>query len=192
MAFFRVSAFLLFGVLFVWPGLSKGDPLNPSSLFRFYAMVEVNGEAVQPESGNAYTVVITREDGSHFEPAVVDSLVNQHHPTGLAFANLELSLTENDIHAGDTVIFQVYWAGSKLLVNEPEGGRCTIPLDPGGDTQTLILSTLSGPTTPDCLTPSDVEEQVATAIAQWDVGGDGRIGLEEAIRALQVVACIRR
>ncbi|MGE0084116.1 MAG: hypothetical protein AB7S75_06810 [Desulfococcaceae bacterium] len=39
--------------------------------------------------------------------------------------------------------------------------------------------------------PSPCEEAVKTERARWDVNGDDKIGLEEAIRALQVVSGIR-
>ena len=38
------------------------------------------------------------------------------------------------------------------------------------------------------LTQEDLDLEIANAITAWDVGGDGKIGIEEAIRALQVVS----
>jgi hypothetical protein len=41
------------------------------------------------------------------------------------------------------------------------------------------------------LTQSDLDQAIATAIAIWDVEGDGKVGLPEAIRALQTVSGFR-
>jgi hypothetical protein len=41
------------------------------------------------------------------------------------------------------------------------------------------------------LTQQDLDQAVAEAIENWDIGADGLIGLSEAIRALQVVSDVR-
>ena len=41
------------------------------------------------------------------------------------------------------------------------------------------------------LNQGDLDQSVADAIANWDVNGDGKIGLEEAIRALQITSGVR-
>jgi hypothetical protein len=39
-----------------------------------------------------------------------------------------------------------------------------------------------------CYSEDELNAAVEEAIRQWDAGGDGRIGLEEAIHALRVVS----
>jgi hypothetical protein len=193
MAYFRVCALVVFGILSGWPASSLADSLAPN-LVRVYVLLEVNGKPVTQETGSAYTVVATREDGTHFEPAVVDSLV---HPVGgnSCYAELDIPIHRprdpTGVLPGDVVRFHVYWAGSKLLLNEPENGYWTVPGDAQGDTRALNILALSGPSAPVCITQSEVDQQIADAIAQWDAGGDGRVGLEEAVRALQVVCGLR-
>ena len=41
------------------------------------------------------------------------------------------------------------------------------------------------------LNQGDLDQAVADAIANWDVNGDGKVGLDEAIHALQVVSGVR-
>lgn len=190
MAFWRGCTWGLLVLLLGWPGISAGDSLRPN-IVRVYVLLEMNGETVLPEMGPAYDVVAIRENGTHFEPPVVDSLIHVSSG-GDAYAILDIPLGDDGgLSSGDTVIFHVYWSGSKLLVGEPSGGRWTIPAEAGGDTRSLNILTISGPGAPVCLTQADLDRQVAEALRPWDVGADGRVGLEEAIRALQIVAGMR-
>ena len=45
--------------------------------------------------------------------------------------------------------------------------------------------------TPTCYSKEQLDAAVAAERQKWDANGDGKIGLEEAIRALQIVSGVR-
>ncbi|MFP4420519.1 MAG: hypothetical protein ACLFRG_08235 [Desulfococcaceae bacterium] len=174
----------LAGVSFCW-----ADP-PPSAPFAVHGDLYLNGQQiVGAEAFAAYTVVATREDKTHFEPSVVGNFDK-------GFFTLKIPVqqggTPREAAArGDKILLHVYWMGYKLLVTEPAEAKVTV--GSSGDVFIQDIWAMTGPGQemgcPDgCYSEDELNAAVEEAIQRWDAGGDGRIGLEEAIHALRVVS----
>jgi hypothetical protein len=184
---FGVMVSALWFVLFAGVSFSLADP-PPSPPFSIRGDLYVNDKQIGAEAGAAYTIVATREDRTHFEPSVVGDLEK-------GFFVLDIPVKTGGAPAGaaargDKILLHVYWMGYKLLVTEPVKARVTV-----GNSGMFIqhIKAITGPGQeigcPDgCYTEEELNAAVEEAIRRWDAGGDGRIGLEEAIHALRVVS----
>ncbi len=181
---FGVMVFALWLGLFggVSLGIAESPPTMPCSV-RGY--LYVNDKQIGAEAGDAYTIVATREDRTHFEPSVVGDL-------GEGFFILDIPVQTGGAPAdaaapGDKILLHVYWMGSKLLVTEP--AEATVPVGTSGEVLIQNIRTMTGPgEVGRFYTREELDAAVAEAVERWDAGGDGRIGLEEAIHALRVVS----
>lgn len=180
-------------VFALWLGLFGGVSLGiaespPSVPFSVRGYLYVNDKQIGAEAGDAYTIVATREDRTHFEPSVVSDLGE-----GFFILDIPLRMGGTPVEAaaqGDKIRLHVYWMGHKLLVTEPAEAKVTV-----GSSGVFIqnIRAMTGPGQvigcPDgCYTEDELNAAVEEAIRRWDAGGDGRIGLEEAIHALRVVS----
>lgn len=179
----RVFGFVL-GVVLLWgPAPGQADP-PPFPPFSIRGHLTVNGIPVFADTGAAYIVTATREDRTHFEPSVVCDL-------GEGYFRLDIPVRQSGSTAdgaipGESLLLHVYWRGSKLLVTAPAGAMATV--GGSGEVRYLDIAAMTGPGTPQYYTQEELDAAVAEAVRRWDAGGDGRIGLEEAIRALRIVS----
>lgn len=87
---------------------------------------------------------------------------------------------------GEPAVIHVYRDGTPLTVTNPPGGRIIVGNE-GSSTQ-IDLTVQTNAVDEILYTEEAVNRMIEDAVSKWDAGGDGVIGLPEAIRALMVVA----
>ncbi len=171
---------------------------------RIAGTVVVNGELIAYDNDVVYTVSITRDDMTSFPEDVIECNeceIGDSYKEGDPFPDrdrymitLERYDEENHpggVMPGDVVVIHLYNQCSELIITSPEEGRILI------DERNRIEVNIEAVSIPGPLMYS--QEQLDQAIAdavknerqKWDMKNDNRIGLEEAIRALQVVSGCR-
>lgn len=184
---FGVMAVALWLALFAVVSFSLADP-PPNPPFSIRGHLYINGEKIGPERMAAYTIVATREDRTHFEPSVVNDLEDDKF-----ILNVPVQQGGSPPEAavrGEKILLHIYWMGYKLLVTDPAEAKVTV--GSSGDVVIRDIRAITGPgqvvgCAPGCFTEEELNAAVEEAVRQWDAGGDGRIGLEEAIHALRVL-----
>lgn len=137
----------------------------------------VNDKIVSHENDTAYTFVITRENSMPFTPAAEDKDgLNMFNQYLIDIPIYEPNDQAGGANPGDIGIVNVYKNGSKLLVTSPPGGYFVV--NEGGSQINIDIKAITGPGDDDCKWKA------------WDANNDGKIGLEEAIQALQIVSGI--
>lgn len=157
-------------------------PLQP---FIIAGTISVNGSPVTSDTDDTYLLVVTNENLIPFSPAAEDrdGLREEYETYNISIPIYDKNRQPDGAVPGETAIINVYRNGSKLLVTKPWGGR--IVVGNSSERAEINIETLTGPTDEGC------ENSVAAERRRWDANNDNRIGLEEAIRALQVVSGIR-
>ena len=143
----------------------------------------VNNKTVTNQNDTGYTFSVTREDSRAFIPAAEDNDgLNKYNNYLIDIPIYEPYDQTGGARPGDIGIVNVYKDGSKLLVTSPPGGYFVV--NEGGTEIRIDIKAVTGPNTNDCQDEID-------KLKILDVHGDGKIGLEEVIQALQIVSGIR-
>ncbi len=164
----------------------------PPQPFIIAGTLKINGSQVSHDDGNTYIVIATDQNSMPFSPAAEDrdGLREEYDTYHISIPIYhEISQPDGAV-PGETAILHVYKNGSKLLVTSPYGGRITV--GKAADMSEVNIEAITGPSSGACYSEEDMDAAVKAAVKKWDAGEDGRIGLEEAIRALQVVSGIRQ
>ncbi|QTA78346.1 Uncharacterized protein dnl_05680 [Desulfonema limicola] len=140
---------------------------------RIGGTLTVNDKIITHENESDYIFIVTRENSMPFVPAAEDKDgLNKYNNYLIDIPIYEPSDQKGGAKPGDIGIINVYKNNSKLLVTSPPGGFFVVNEE--GTQIQIDIKAVTG--------PGDDNK--------WDVGGDGRIGLEEAIQALQIVSGI--
>lgn len=130
---------------------------------------------------------VSRTDGTDFDPVAEDAdglNSRDHYVIDIPIYNAREQT--GGALSGDTAIVRVLVDGRELNVVSPPSGRIIV-----GNSGSITLVDLVVQDTEDgeiLYTQSQLERAVRSAVETWDVGGDGVIGLREAIRALMIAA----
>ncbi|MCP4344158.1 MAG: hypothetical protein GY795_01355 [Desulfobacterales bacterium] len=138
-------------------------------------------------NSDEYVFVVTAENGLEYFPEAEDSdgldeLTSQYQLQIETYEKNDQYIVANP---GDTAIIHVYKNGRELEVVSPYGGRITVG-EQGVNTK-IDLIVVDKPDTV-LYTKEEVDSAVEEVIREWDVNGDSKIGLEEAINALRVIS----
>ncbi len=186
----KIISIICLCLLFDSPACLWGASWPPQP-FIIAGTLKINGTQVISEDGNTYIIIATGEDSIPFSPAAEDrdGLREDYNTYHITIPIYSESSQPDGAVPGETAILTVYKNGSKLLVTSPSGGRITV--GKSAETMMVNIEAISGPSAGSC-SQEEIEAAVKAAIKKWDVGEDGRIGLPEAIRALQTVSGIRQ
>ena len=177
----KVSVFIP-GLFIVMGTVSTALPESPPELpYRVGGQIYIKGEA-EPISQQveAYRVVISRTDMTSLNPPAqdTDGLDNIENNYLLEIKALDETHAPGGALADEELVIHVYKDGTEMTVLEPVDGRITMGSTGANDVIDLKIQPPSG--------PGPGEDPL-----QGDINGDGRIGLEEAIHALQVTSGIK-
>jgi len=110
------SFFLLFALSFPITSYAIGPPA------RIYGTISVNGSMLTQDTDTGYSIVVTRSDGSHYQPVILDN-------DGLTetYYVIDLTLDSPDgPNTNDTALLRVYRKGTALTVISPANGEFTV------------------------------------------------------------------
>jgi len=145
---------------------------------RIGGTLTVNNNLITRDNDAGYTFIVTRENSNLFIPAAEDKDgLNKYNNYIIDVPVYEPSDQAGGAKPGDIGIINVYKDGSKLLITSPPGGYFVVNEE--GTQIQIDLKAITGPGDDDCKCKA------------WDVKGDGIIGLEEAIHALQIISGIK-
>jgi hypothetical protein len=174
----------LVGYLFL-PAVAGALPPQPP--FRIGGLFTVNGTQVNGNTDTGYKIIVTREDLTEFKPAAEDKDgLNTYNWYNIDVPTYNATDQPTGAKPGDILIIHVYKDNSKLLLTSPFDGHITAGNK--GDICQIDIEALTGPTHDACYTKAQLDEAVNQALIPWDMKGDRKIGLEEAINALQIVS----
>ena len=123
----------------------------------------------------AYEPAAEDNDGlNHLDYYVVDIPI--YHPTEQPDGAIP----------GEPAVIRVYRDGTPMTVTTPPGGRIIVGNE--GSSIQIDLTVQTNAVDEILFTEEEVNRMIEDAVSKWDAGGDGLIGLPEAIRALMVVA----
>lgn len=138
-----------------------------------------------------YVVFITRRDGTLIEGNNTQAKLGDGKE--MYFIDIPMYDPENQpngLREGDTIIIHVHNGCAELPVIGPEGGELTVGA-PGEWIIPVDIQAEYGLGSHRVYTREELDQAVEAAVSVWDVNKDGKIGLQEAIRALQVVSNVR-
>ena len=160
----------------------------PPLPFIIAGTLTVNGIRVTAETDEGYLIIVTDENQIPLSPAAEDrdGLRQEYETCNISIPIYHESSQPGGAVPGKTVIINVYRNGSKLLVTNPWGGKI-VAGEPGG-TAMIDIEAMTGPAVP---ADDDCSDLVEAERLKWDADNNHKIGLPEAIRALQVISGIR-
>ena len=140
------------------------------------------GEKITQYNDSGYIFVVTREDDIPFSPpADRREGLNESDWYSVDIPSYDKDFQPDGLETGDKARINIYKDGCKLLIAEPVNGIIKI----GEQGEILQINIRAIP----C--PRNCEDEIQEERDKWDADGDEKIGLAEAIRALQVVSGIR-
>lgn len=159
----------------------------PVMPFRIGGFLTVNGEVITTGNDTAYTVRVTRQDGTLFNVKGSECVVGEQK----GFYLIDIPIyNENSqpwgVNPGDTVILHVYNSCSEFNIVSPGGGEVVV--GGSGSIKEIPIEAKTAPGAVIFYTQEQLDQAVQDALKNWDVGGDGQMGLQEAIRALRTVS----
>ncbi len=194
----RKNILFLVIILLLFYSVSWAFP--PAIPYRIAGTIVVNGELIAYDNDALYTVAITRDDMSSFPEDVVECNeceIGDSYKDGDPFVDrdrymITLERYDEESHPGgvmpgDVVIIHLYNQCSELIIISPEEGRIVID---DNDMREINIEAVSIPGPP-MYSQDQLNEAVEAERKKWDMKNDNKIGLEEAIRALQVVSGCR-
>lgn len=179
---------ILLVVFFCWSGVSRAIIPLPC---RFGGNLTVNGVQIPAVNDAQYIVFITRADGTLIKGPNTQAKLGDGKAT--YFIDIPMYDPTDQPHGlreGDVVIIHVHNGCAEMPVIQPAGGKLIV----GRQGEWMVPVNIHaeyGLSSQRYYTQSELDQAVQEAVAVWDANGDGRIGLEEAIRALQIVSNIR-
>ncbi len=157
----------------------------PPLPFVIAGTLTVNGTQITSGTKENFLIVVTDGNQIPLSPAAEDrdGLRQEYETCNISIPIYHESSQPGGAVPGETVIINVYRNGSKLLVTNPRGGK--IVAEEAGGTAMTDIEAMTGPADDDC------SESVEAERLKWDADNNHKIGLPEAIRALQVISGIR-
>lgn len=135
---------------------------------------------------NAFTFKVSHLDGADFNPPAQDTDgLNTRDNYVIDIPIYESNEQSGGALPGDTAVVRVFLNSRELEVVSPPNGR--IIVGNSGSITPVNLVVQDKENGDVVYTQIQLDQAVAEAIEKWDIGGDGKIDLREAIRALQVV-----
>ena len=191
----RKNILFLVIILLLFYSVSWAFP--PAIPYRIAGTIVVNGELIAYDNDALYTVAITRDDMSSFPEDVVECNeceIGDSYKDGDPFVDrdrymITIERYDEESHPGgvmpgDVVVIHLYNQCSELIIISPEEGRIVID---DNDMREINIEAVSIPGPP-MYSQDQLNEAVEAERKKWDMKNDNKIGLEEAIRALQVVS----
>ncbi|MDM8536228.1 hypothetical protein QUF70_05695 [Desulfobacterales bacterium HSG17] len=168
--------------LFLFLAISNAWAVIPLPC-RIGGTLTVNDKIITHKNDTVYTFIVTNEDSIPFTPTAEDNDgLNKYNNYVIDVPVYEPYDQAGGARPGDIGIINVYKNGSKLLVTSPAGGYFVV--NEGGSEIRIDIKAITGPSDDDC------QDQI-DKLEIFDVKGDGIIGLEEAIQALQIISGIK-
>lgn len=166
-------------------------PVDPSLIHKIGGQLVVNGMALTPDTDDGYRIEVTRPDGTALSPVAETTGVLASGKYVLYIPLYDSVRQPGGVPLQTAVALHVYHNGTQLLISEPTNGIFVLAEPaPGYTTQVVDIQSVMGPGGTSACSQEELDAAIAEAVAKWDVGGDGKIGLPEAIRALQIMAGI--
>lgn len=191
--FLAILYFLPLQTNLLWADPPK-FPARVAGTLSIYTPVQMLDEdgILPPQLGKDYdyTIRITRTDGTLLDPdAKDDDGLNRHHSYIIDIPLYDEDKQSDGVLPGETVVIHVFRNGLEIPLISPAQGKITVG-EIGSVTEVDLLAA-SDPETSPLYTQTQLDAAIQEAISTWDINGDGRIGLEEAINALRQVSGVR-
>ena len=135
-------SFVILSVIFVHSGAESAPPLPA----RIGGTVTVNGTQLTQETDTGYTFVVTKQNGTSYDPAAEDTDgLNAYNWYNIDIPIYDPYSQPGGANPGDTAIIRVYKDNSELTVASPENGQLTVGMA-GSIIQINLTSTIDATT----------------------------------------------
>ena len=146
MSAIKKYSFVLSSVLAFFFSASVAECAIPEP-FGINGTVTVDGSQLNQESDSGYTFVVTKQDGTNFNPGASDTDgLDGSNLYGIDIPMFEATDQPGGANPGDTAVIHVFRNGEELNVTSPANGSITV--GDAGMTQEINLTVESPQTTP--------------------------------------------